>query len=97
MICGHGAGSTSRFFFARAFVLTAPRPGAAALLPVFSGSRSCPPIPRASPAPCFPFPQDRHRRLRRKLHARGITLVSTGGTHRILVEAGLPVLGSLAG
>ncbi|MCC5978067.1 MAG: bifunctional phosphoribosylaminoimidazolecarboxamide formyltransferase/IMP cyclohydrolase [Salinarimonas sp.] len=27
-----------------------------------------------------------------KLHARGVTLVSTGGTHRTLVEAGLPVL-----
>jgi phosphoribosylaminoimidazolecarboxamide formyltransferase/IMP cyclohydrolase len=27
-----------------------------------------------------------------KLHARGITLVSTGGTHRILADAGLPVL-----
>jgi len=25
------------------------------------------------------------------LHARGIALVSTGGTHRALVEAGLPV------
>jgi phosphoribosylaminoimidazolecarboxamide formyltransferase / IMP cyclohydrolase len=27
----------------------------------------------------------------RALHARGIVLVSTGGTHRALVEAGLPV------
>ncbi|MFC6049414.1 hypothetical protein ACFPYM_16435, partial [Methylobacterium hispanicum] len=27
----------------------------------------------------------------RALHARGIELVSTGGTHRALTEAGLPV------
>ncbi|TVR06443.1 MAG: bifunctional phosphoribosylaminoimidazolecarboxamide formyltransferase/IMP cyclohydrolase PurH [Salinarimonadaceae bacterium] len=28
----------------------------------------------------------------RKLHERGVTLVSTGGTHRTLAEAGLPVI-----
>ena len=35
--------------------------------------------------------QDRHRRIRAALHALGVKLLSTGGTARLLADAGLPV------